>query len=233
MRQTGRLVKLPNPHRNELGIVASGFNQLATQVEEQKGRLREHIVELQRLNTELQEMGKLKDDFLATISHQFRTPVMTLIEGLELMRDEALGALSDDQRLFVQRMHENAKQLSGLVEKALALSLLQSTRKSLTLQSADLAGLLHQVHSNWQAVAASRTLRLECGVLPPAYVDVHAIHHVMDQLVSNALRHSPERSEVVLEARALDEVIEVSVRDHGQGLSDEQIAQLFQPFVHI
>ncbi len=233
MRQTGRLVKLPVVHDDELGYVAEGFNQLAEQVEHQKGKLREHIVELQRLNTEMEDLSKLKDDFLATISHQLRTPLMAVIESLDMMRDGTLGPLSDDQQTFVQTMYDNAKRLANLTEKALTLSLIQSGRRLLKPQAEDLTVLLRQSQASWQTVAGSRTIRLAGDALPPVYLDAAAIRSVMDQLLCNALRFAPDETEVVIEVRRTSTMAEVTVQDRGPGMSPEQLAKLFQPFVHI
>ncbi len=233
MRQTGRLVKLPVLHANEMGVVAAGFNGLAEQVEDQKRRLREHIVELQRVNAQLDQLVNLKEDFLATINHQLRTPLTAIMEGLNLLSDGTTGALTEDQRALLRTVEGNAAALRRLVEQALDFSMLNSDRRSLKRQPSDLAALLQDIRASWQAVERSRTIRVACGALPPVYMDPGAIHDVLDHLLRNALRHAPERSEVVVEAATQDGMAEVSVRDEGPGLSDEQLARLFQPFVHL
>ena len=233
MRRTGRLVKLPVIHHDELGIVASGFNHLAEQVEEQKQRLREHIVELQWVNAELDQLANVKDDFLATINHQLRTPLTAIVEGIQLMRDGTMGPLSEDQRGMIQTIHDSAARLTKLIEGVLDLSLLKSGRRPLHRQSSDLAPILRQCQERWQAAASFRTIRLSCSELPPVYMDAEAIRDVMDQLLRNAIRHAPQHSEVTVQAQARDGVVEVAVHDQGAGMSPEQRARLFEPFVHV
>lgn len=234
MQRTGRLVKLPVISANELGVVAEGFNRLSEQVEEQKRRLREHIVELQRMNLELDRLAALKDDFLETVNHQLRTPLTTIIEGLELIRDGTLGHLTQEQQMFIQTLDQNAAQLSHLIEEILDLSLLKSGRRPLKRQPGDLAALLRQAQADWQHVASSsRTVSLTCDALPAVYMDDEAIREVTDHLLRNALRHAPERSSVLIVARAHDGAVEVAVQDHGAGLTPKQLAQLFQPFSHV
>lgn len=233
MRRTGRLVKLPVMHANELGVVASGFNQLAEEVEEQKRRLREHIVELQRVNIELDQLANLKDDFLATINHQIRTPLTTIVEGLALCSDGTMGPMSEDQRSLMQTMHRNAEQLTNLVENMLDLSMLKSGRRPLKRRPGDLAAMLRQAQATWQSMARSCTIQLTCEELPPVFMDGAAIQDVLDHLVRNALRHAPQRSRILVKAHARNGVAEISVADQGPGLSPEQLNQLFQPFVHL
>ena len=233
MQQTGRLIKLPVMKANELGVVAEGFNHLAQQVEEQKRRLREHIEELQRVNVELDQLANMKDDFLTTINHQLRTPLTAIMEGLELLRDGAVGTLSEDQKDFVQIMDRNAGQLANLVENALDLSLLKSGRRPLGFKPDDLDRILRDTLAAWQALGPSRTIRLQSDELPTIYMDAKAIRDVLDHLLRNALRYAPEQSEVTIAARVQDGMAVVSVQDHGPGISPAQLARLFQPFVHV
>ena len=198
MQRTGRLVKLPVIGCQELEIVASGFNRLGEQVEEQKRRLREHIVELQRVNAEFDQLAHLKDDFLMTINHQLRTPLTALTESIELLRDGSVGPLRGEQQGLVAVMDKNAQQLSALIAGILELSLLKSGRRPLHRQPADLAALLRQSQGNWQASAPGYAIRLVCDELPPVYMDPPAIQEVVDHVLHNALRHAPERSEILV-----------------------------------
>ena len=233
MRASGRLVKLPVLERNELGTVAEGFNELAQQVEEQKARLRDHIVELQRVNAELDQLAHVKDDFLATVNHQLRTPLTTLVEGIELMRDGAIGPLSEEQMAMVRTMDENGNRLTTLVEDILDLIMLRSGRRPLARQPGDAGALLRRCQTIWQSVSSARTISLACGNLPQVYIDPQAVGEVMDHLLRNALRHAPEHSEVTVTSRIHDGFVEVAVKDHGPGMSSEQMKLLFQPFTHI
>lgn len=233
MRTTGRLVKLPVMHANELGVVAAGFNELAAQVEEQKNRLREHIVQLQRVNAELDRLSHLKDDFLSTVNHQVRTPLTSILEGMSLLLDQATGRISEDQKMLLETMQRNAQQLAKLLNDILDLSTVQSGRRELHRNPEDVGILLREANTLWTAMATSRTMRLSCAELPPVYMDKRAIGDVLDQLLQNAIRHSPERGVVEVNACQRNGLVEVSVRDHGPGIPEEALTQLFQPFTHI
>ncbi len=233
MQATGRLVKLPVLARNELGTVAEGFNVLAQQVEDQKARLRNHIVELQRVNAELDQLAHVKDDFLATVNHQFRTPLTAIIEGIELIRDGAMGPISADQMSLIQAMDHNGKQLVALVEDILDLIMLRSGRRPLNRQPSDLAAVLRQAQATWQPGSNTKTVTLIPEALPQVHMDARAVGEVLDHLLRNALRHTPEHSEVLVTSQVRDGVVAVVVSDHGPGMSPEQLQQLFQPFTHV
>ena len=234
MERTGRLVKLPTMPQTEVGVVAEGFNQLTGQLEEQKWRLREHVVELQRLNAELTHLAGLKDDFLAVVNHQLRTPLTAVIEGLELVGDGTLGSLTPEQQTVLSVMDENAGRLAALIEDVLDLSLLKSGRRPLERAPADLVAALRRTQVTWQHEAGTRMVRLVCEEFPHVYMDGKAIQEVLDHLLRNAIRHAPERTEILIHAGVRDgRLVEVSVHDQGPGMTQEELSRLFQPFVHI
>jgi signal transduction histidine kinase len=233
LQRSGQLPNLIGNGQDEVAAMVSAFRLLAKQVEEQRWRLGEQIVELERVNAEFDELANLKDDFLATINHQLRTPVTAVLECVELIRDGALGSLTEEQQSFVRTMDHNVMQLANLVEEVLDLSLLKSGRRSLQRQSADLLEVLRRSQASWQATSSSCTIRLACQELPAVYMDAKAIQQVMDHLLRNALRHASKRSEVLIDAQARDGAVEVAVHDQGPGISAEQLAKLFQPFTHL
>jgi len=234
LQRSGQLPNLGGNGQDGVAAMVLAFRLLAKQVEEQRWRLGEQIVELERVNAELDELANLKDDFLATINHQLRTPVTAVLECIELIRDGALGSLTEDQQSFVRTMDHNVMQLANLVEEVLDLSLLKSGQRSLQRQSADLMEVLRRSQASWQATSSSCTIRLACqAAVPAVYMDPKAIQQVMDHLLRNALRHASKGSEVLIDAQARDGAVEVSVHDQGPGISAEQLAKLFQPFTHL
>lgn len=207
--------------------------RLARQMAHQQRTLREQMLELRRVNAELGQLAHVKDDFLETINHQLRTPLTPMVQGLELLRDGAVGSLTADQQAIISTIYENALRLDGLVEAALDLSRLKSGRRPLSRAAGDLAAVLSRAQGVWQAAAQDHAIRLRCGVLPPVYMDAPAVQEVLDHLVRNALRHAPARSEITLEAALRDGAAQVSVHNPGPSLSPEQLARLFEPFVHL
>ena len=202
---------------------------------ERKARrqLQEHWLQLQGAGAELETMAGLKDDFLISINHQLRTPLTTMIGGITLLRDGVMGPMTDDQRAIVTMLGDNTQRLHHLVEEALGLSLLKTGRRPLSREAGDLAAVLRERHAHWQPLAGARAIRLECGELPPVYLDRVAIGQVMDHLLHNALRHAPESSEILVRAQARDREVDVLVRDRGRGLSPEQTKRLMEPFTHL
>ncbi|MBI3996080.1 MAG: hypothetical protein HY352_00320 [Candidatus Omnitrophica bacterium] len=233
MRQTGRLMKLPVMQTNELGVVAAAFNQLAAEVEEHKQRLREHIVELQRTNTELDQLANLKDDFLTTVNHQLRTPLTAIMGSAELLVEGVSGYVTQDQHVLLKTVHANAVHLNHLIKEVLELSLLTSGRRPLHREPGDLEGVLRQADTRWRAATRAQSLHTTCPALPKVYMDTEAIGEVMDHLLHNAIRHTPDHGTITVHAQATSHAVRISVTDQGPGLSPQQLDRLFQPFGHV
>lgn len=233
MRQSGQWVKLPASYASELGVLAEGFNRLIEHVEAQQRRLREQIVELQRVNSELDELAGVKDEFLQTINHQLRTPMTAIMEGLQLLRNPQTGGFTAEQRSDLELIIENASRLKELVEEMLDLSMLKSGRRPLQRQAEDLGALLQRACATWRQPLGPEGLRLELAALPRVYIDAKAIEDVVGHLLRNALRHAPPKTPVGVRAAAQQEMVLVSVHNEGAALTSEQIKRLFQPFVHL
>ena len=233
MRDTGHLSALPNAHPHDLRVVVSGFNELAGQVERQQRRLREQITELERVNAELGELDTLKEDFLETINHQLRTPVTSIAECVELLRDGALGPVSDEQRPFVNILDENTKRLMDLVEQTLDLSLLKSGRRPLQRRPYDLAALLHEVEGQWKPASQPCLVQLPREPLPLVYIDVQAVQEVIGHLLRNAARHALPQSGIRIGVQVQEAMVEVTVHNDGPALSPDQLEVIFEPFTHI
>lgn len=232
-RRVGRVCHLPGFPRNEFGVVASAFNRLVERADDQSQQLREQLRELQRVSEELDQLANLKDEFLTNINHQLRTPLTAIVEGLDLIRDGVVGPMNESLRDHVETMATSTRQLWGLIEDILDLSLLQSGRRVLKRKPMDLGTLLQQCCAEWRGAAQSRTIQLVGDTLPLVYADEQAIREVLNHLLGNALQHAPERSLITIVGKVCDAVVEVAVSDQGPGMSPHQLRRLFQPFVHL
>ena len=196
-------------------------------------RLHKPIDEQQPAAANADDLATLRDEFLVTINHQLRTPLTSIVSGIELLRDGLAGPVSEEHHTIVQSLSENAARLSHLVQEALDLSLLKSGQHPLRREPADLAALLRRSRAVAQASAPGRDIQLSCEELPLVYLDAQAVQEVLDHLLRNALRHALPQSAVVITSVARDGLVETSVHNQGAGLSPRQLQQVFQPFTHL
>lgn len=225
-----RLVDIRQPDLQSLVV---GFNRLVDQLDSQQRHLKDQIIDLQRLNEELDKLANVKDDFLQTINHQFRTPMTAVIEAIGILEDPRAGSLMAEQQSYLAILKENAARLKELMEEMLDLSMVKSGNRMLSRSADDLRPLLQQSCARWQSQAEDRMIFLEAAALPAVYMDAKAIEEVLHHLLRNALRHAPAASQVKVRAAIDEDRVAVSIHNEGKSLTSEQIKRLFQPFVHL
>jgi PAS domain S-box-containing protein len=183
-------------------------------------------------NQHLRELDRLKDEFIALVSHELRTPLTSIIGYLELVRDPATGELTEEQREFNAIIERNAQRLLRLVSDLLLLAQVQSGELTLELREVDLAALAAD------AVEAARpaterkhiVLTLTVDPIPALEGDPTRIAQLLDNLLSNALKFTPEhgRVEITVKAEHGNAVLEVA--DSGMGISAAEQERLFERF---
>jgi len=203
-------------------------------------KLEEQHREVSRLNVELDQAGKLKDQFLANVSHELRTPLNSVIGFSELLlTGQVEGApLSDTQRDYLETISRNGRHLLQLINELLDLSKIAAGRMDLRLEAVPLDALLREAVDSVRAQLEARRHRLALEPAPePVSVraDRGRVLQILLNLLSNAIKFTPDGGHVMLTARVEDggRHVRVAVRDTGIGIAPEDRAKLFQEFVQL
>jgi len=212
----------------------------AQRLESQNAVLEEQHRELSRLNAELDQAGKLKDQFLANVSHELRTPLNSVIGFSELLlTGQVEGApLSDTQRDYLETISRNGRHLLQLINELLDLSKIAAGRMDLHLEPVPLDALLREAVDNVRAQLEARRHRL---ALEPAAQSVSVtadrgrVLQILLNLLSNAIKFTADGGLVTLAARVEGggRHVRVTVTDTGIGIAPEDQAKLFQEFVQL
>ncbi len=179
----------------------------------------------------LREVARLKDEFLGQVSHELRTP-LTIIHGYaELIADGSLRK-EGQIRETAAEVHENSSLMLRLVDDLLDTSRLESGRLSLKYEITDLAPWLERTTAAFaQASSTHRIVSSLPGSLPLARVDLARLGQVVNNLLTNAVRYSPEGSEVWVSARTLRSgELEIRVADQGIGIAADERERIFEKF---
>ena len=179
----------------------------------------------------LREVARLKDEFLGQVSHELRTP-LTIIHGYaELIADGSLRK-EGQIRETAAEVHENSSLMLRLVDDLLDTSRLESGRLSLKYEITDLAPWLERTTAAFaQASSTHRIVSSLPGSLPLARVDLARLGQVVNNLLTNAVRYSPEGSEVQVSARTLRSgELEIRVADQGIGIAADERERIFEKF---
>ena len=197
------------------------------------------LVETAMLNRRLSEtaeqlaaLNRMKDEFVSTVSHEFKTPLTTITGFLSVMLDGETGPVTEQQVKFLQIAKSAAKRLAGLVSDLLDLSRLESGAR-MDLRPLDLSGLVTQSVENHQPLAAEGGKSLVWSPvpsLPSVVADERWLGLVLDNLISNALKFTRPGGRVRLETQDKGEFLMVSVCDDGIGIPPSDREKVFERF---
>jgi two-component system, NtrC family, sensor histidine kinase KinB len=183
--------------------------------------------------TRLMRFDELKNDLVATVAHEFRTPLTSLRMAIHLCLEGLVGPLTPKQEEMLQAGRADCERLQGIVDDLLDLSRLQSGKAEVELQRKEAAALLEGAIEARRDEAARAQISLQREPSPPlpaVLADPERIALVLGNLVSNALRYAPEGSQIQLGAEEREGAVRFWVRDGGPGLSREHQQRVFDKF---
>jgi signal transduction histidine kinase len=189
--------------------------------------------ELAKKNAELEHLSALKDQFLGMAAHDLRTPLSIILGYSSFLEEDLSGDLAEEQAEFLSVIRSSSRFMLHLVNSLLDVATIESGKLELELQPTDLAALVARTVSLNATLAEGKRIRLACECderLPQMALDGPKMEQVLNNLLSNAIKFSyPDGTVVVRLVRQGDYAV-LSVADHGRGIPEEQLDELFQWF---
>ncbi|MBT8121268.1 MAG: HAMP domain-containing histidine kinase [Gammaproteobacteria bacterium] len=183
------------------------------------------------LRDRLLELEQEKTRFLQHMSHELKTPLTTIREGADLLREKIVGDLNEQQEEIAGILHENSLQLQKLIEDLLNFSILQSPSAVLVRTPVKLQPLIEEVIETHKLAIMSRHLRLETFFEPVSLSgDRDKLRTLVDNLVSNAIKYSPDSSSLRISLSADRANAYIEVADSGPGIPEEDHERVFEAF---
>jgi two-component system sensor histidine kinase GlrK len=218
--------------RLEAAIVALGENRLAEPIEVRgPADVRELGRRLDWLRVRLAELDEDKSRFLRYVSHELKTPLAALREGVALLEDGVAGALTEKQRGVARILRENTAQLQGQIEELLRFNVAAFDARKVVRQRTELVALVSQIADQQRLQAQAGELRLEVTGRPLwAEIDPDKIGTAVANLVSNAIRNTPQGGRIEVAVRAEDGAACIEVIDSGPGVAPADRLRIFEPF---
>ncbi len=237
LRKDGTLIDIAvtmSAVRNSAGEVV-GVAAIAQDITDRKRTEQERAEftrELEAQNERLLELDRLKDEFVALVSHELRTPLTSIRGYLELVLDGEAGAVTDEQRQFLGIVERNANRLLDLVGDLLFLAQIEAGKLSLEVGSVDLAAVAAESVETARPLAEDKdiTLTLATSPVPVLAGDGARLAQLLDNLVSNAVKFTPEGGRVDVRASSSRGKAILEVRDTGMGIPAEEQEHVFERF---
>jgi len=186
--------------------------------------------------TRFKELDEAKTNFIATVSHELKTPISSIKIGLKLLNDDRVGTMNDEQKELVQHIKEDSDRLLKITSELLDLSQVETGNLQLNFILSDPNEIANYAIDSvkFQAEQKGITLELIKGKnLHKVNADTEKTAWVLVNFLSNALRYSPEKSKVIIQVTEKNNSVEFSVRDFGKGIDEQYQKRLFEKYFQV
>jgi PAS domain S-box-containing protein len=204
---------------------------IARSLVQELGRRAGLAIESARLYREAQKAIRLKDEFLDVVSHELRTPLTSILGWAAVLRK---GVPSEEtQRRALERIERNAMQQARIVDDLIATTSMMTNDLLLDREEIDLAPIIKEVIEAARPAVAARGLALSVTTNAehaPVLGDANRLRQVVDNLLSNAIRFTPEGGKVEVSCERVDGAVILRVQDNGEGITPDLLPHLFERF---
>ena len=179
------------------------------------------------------ELDRLRDDFIATLTHDLRTPLLAAIQTLQFFLDGSLGALDKRQSTLLDTMKKSNEDMLGLVNALLEVYKYESGKLALCCTEFDLKEFINDCLSQLVPLAQKKNISINFNQIAEVsiFADKKELRRVVMNLCGNALNHTPDGGNVKISAHINNEnAIVISVQDNGSGIPRDDIPKLFKRF---
>ncbi len=211
------------------------FLPRATPVYESRGVIVGATVFLQDV-TRLRRFEELKNDVVATIAHEFRTPLTSLRMAVHLCTEQVAGPLTEKQAELLHAAREDCDRLQSMVDDLLDMSRIEAGRVELYPLPTPVGWLTENAVEQFKSEAETRGVRLSVDIPVPeirVLADHERVGHVFSNLIKNALRHTEREGSVSLGASLTNGAVRFTVTDTGNGIARKYHERLFEKFFQV
>ena len=201
------------------------------------GQYQELVHEVEKRLQVSKQLGvalQFKSQFLANVSHEIRTPIYSLLGFTELLLESGYGELEEEQRAAVKRIAHNANSLLEMINQILDLSKLEAGKSMVNPKLGNLGEFLFEIEESCKPLIKNDPISFKVDVeesFPEILIDWTLLRQITLNLVSNAIKFT-EKGEICISATfdLSSETFDLSIRDSGIGIKEEQVSQIFEPF---
>jgi len=212
------------------------INKIMGKLYQQKWALKDTTKKLEKSNKELlcseQKLKKLlvdKDKFFSIIAHDLKSPLQSLLGNIQYLRDEYNDIKKDETKIFIDNVFKSSKTLYSLIENLLEWSRVQLGKLELNFEIFFIDGLIKKITTQLETMLTSKNINIEVSIKSKTRIicDKNIIEIILRNILSNAIKFSYEGNKIEVTYKVTKKIINVSVRDYGTGISDENLKKLF------
>ena len=227
--------------RDEYEKLAEAFNKMLDSLQAAQEKLRQankqlddKIIELSERNIELFKANKVKDEFLANISHEFRTPLNAILGFAQLLREKPEILREDRAQKYAENIITSGNRLLNMINDLLNLAKMQAGKMGLHIEQTSLDQLCRAAMAAFSLETRQKRIKVKLQVdenIPPLVTDAGKVQQILYNFLSNAVKFTPSRGRIEVRAKMLDErMVRVSVTDTGCGIAEADKEKIFEKF---
>lgn len=209
------------------------LEQRSQQLEQKSLELEAATAELRAANERLQELDRLKDDFISTVTHELRTPLTSIRAFSEILYDNP-DLPVDRRNHFLEIILKESERLTRLINQVLDLAKMEAGAADWNTDTVDLRDLIQDALASTEQLISDKAIRVESRApeyVPSVVVDRDRITQVLLNLLSNAIKFCQAESGIIrLTLQVTDNVLQVSIQDNGPGISPQEQQLIFDKF---
>ena len=202
---------------------------------EQEEKFIGNVILLQNI-TPFKELDFAKTNFIATVSHELKTPIASIKMSLQLLENEQVGAVNEEQKNLLHSIKDDANRLLKITAELLNMTQVESGNIQMAMVATDAKEILNYAVSANKAAADQKNIKLEVTLpadLPNVMADEEKTAWVLTNLISNAIRYSYDNAAVYINVKKQDNKIEFSVTDSGQGIAPQYKEKIFDRYFRV
>lgn len=183
--------------------------------------------------TSFKELDQAKTNFIATVSHELKTPISSIKLSLKLLDDHRIGQLNDEQKQLIGHVRDDAERLLSITGELVNMAQVESGQIQLKIENVAPADIVRYATQALQVPANQKQIQFHVEApldLPTVKADPDKASWVLVNFLSNAVRHSPEDNKIDVVVRPLGNLVEFEVRDYGAGIRPEHRDRIFERY---
>lgn len=214
------------------GDLSARINVNSTGDEKQLGEMFNEMADILTSNIDkLKEVENLRRELIANVSHDLRTPIAIIQGYVETLQMKETTLTAEERRKYTDTVRQSAEKLEKLVNELFELSKLEANQVQAKKEPFIISELVSDISSKYQLIAQTKNIQIDTILskeLPPVLADISLIERVMQNLIDNAMKFTPEGGNITIKTlKSTGSNVEISVSDNGIGIPENEREQIF------
>lgn len=199
-------------------------------------KIREEKVSIEKRLEMLEDMNKIKSEFVSAVSHELRTPLAIIKQLIMLIYEETAGPINNKQREILVKTRHNIERLKNIIDELLDISRIEAKMFNLRYSLVNLMDIFKDSEQYFKELAAEKSITLDYKFPSHEvniFIDPERIVQVITNLINNAIKFTEEGGQISVEVKVLETKVRVGVIDTGVGIPQDEIPKIFDKFVQV